>query len=344
MKQKQSGSGLIFAVVLLFVILGMVVTLSSVTVLETKMNQKTKSSVGAFFNADSGVEWALNKISRDSGATIADVFGIQWQEANDYASCPMGGCNVYFLDEKGKVIVLGTDTIDKVKAVRAVGTQGNETQRAIEAAVPPKVVVGLRTNQAGCNGILTTNDTCPSLLYAQPFGGGGVYYDFFLDCDRGEIPSILSPQDCPTESISSDLINPDDLRVGPVACGQYVTTSDTCISLYAWETVSMSGVYSEWFLNCDGTVDYTGKLPHKCPTSSLDEAGFSLDDLRACPENSGGYLTVSDACPPLYYTNEYHEPGVTYRDYFKTCEGNGSQFAPGSEFASFTLCPSNELE
>ncbi|MFA6285465.1 MAG: hypothetical protein WC643_02965 [Parcubacteria group bacterium] len=145
MKQKQQGSGLIFAVVLLFVILGMVVTLSSVTMLETKMNQKTKSSVGAFYNSESGVEWALNQIVNGAGNIDVVFSGING--ATGKKDCPDFGsgtspCSIYFLDSEGKVInsanaqgIRVTDDISNIKAVRSVGTQGVETQRAIEAAV-----------------------------------------------------------------------------------------------------------------------------------------------------------------------------------------------------------------
>jgi len=130
--KKQSGSGLIFAVMLLFVILAIVVTLSSITVLETKMGQKTKSSVGAFFSAESGVEWALNQISSGSGK-IADVFP---KFSENKTSCPAGfSCVVYFLDSDGKVIADPNADISQVRAVRSVGTESGETQRAIEAAV-----------------------------------------------------------------------------------------------------------------------------------------------------------------------------------------------------------------
>ncbi|MFA6285631.1 MAG: hypothetical protein WC643_03850, partial [Parcubacteria group bacterium] len=107
MKQKQRGSGLIFAVVLLFVILGMVVTLSSVTMLETKMNQKTKSSVGAFYNSESGVEWALNQIVNGAGNIDVVFSGIN--ASTGKKDCPDFGrgtspCSIYFLDSEGKVI------------------------------------------------------------------------------------------------------------------------------------------------------------------------------------------------------------------------------------------------
>ena len=138
--KKNKGSGLIFAVILLFVILAMVVTLSSVTVLETKMSQKTKSSVGAFYNSESGVEYTLNKIaSADSNSKINAVPGITFN-SDGSAQCPFGGCNVFLLKGDGTVIKsaeLGSLTVADIKAVRSVGTQntGEVTQRAIEAAV-----------------------------------------------------------------------------------------------------------------------------------------------------------------------------------------------------------------
>ena len=136
--KKQSGSGLIFAVVLLFVILGMVITLSSVTVLETKMNQKTKSSVGAFYNSESGVEWALNKIANSNSDNFLNAIGLTYK-SDGSVTCPVSpDCNVFFLDKDGKVIddsLIAATKVSDIKAVRSVGTQGGETQRAIEAAV-----------------------------------------------------------------------------------------------------------------------------------------------------------------------------------------------------------------
>jgi hypothetical protein len=124
------------------VVLGLVVSLSYVTVMEQKMSQKTKSSVGAFYSSESGIEWALNKIANQANpdtTTIDSAFTglINGQSAN----CPpgIGGpdvCSVYFLGSDGKVLAT-SETIDKIKAVRSVGTNqsGEPTQRAIEAAV-----------------------------------------------------------------------------------------------------------------------------------------------------------------------------------------------------------------
>jgi hypothetical protein len=140
MKTKKSlGSALILTTILLFVILGMVVSLTYVTVMEQKMSGKTKSSVTSFYNAESGIEWVLNKIASNSGTNISSTFGTQWDSANSLVNCPDSfgdnECKIYLLDQDGNVIQNSTTALSEVKAVRSVGTQGQETQRAIEAAV-----------------------------------------------------------------------------------------------------------------------------------------------------------------------------------------------------------------
>ncbi len=137
---EKLGSALLLSSVLLFVVLSMVVTLTYVTVMEQGMSQKTKSTVGAFFNADSGIEWALNKIATlETGVQIGDHTAFNDTDPGDGIPCPVeiGGCVVYLLDEEGKVITEGTKHISDIKAVRAVGKQekGQPTQRAIEAVV-----------------------------------------------------------------------------------------------------------------------------------------------------------------------------------------------------------------
>ncbi|MDP1845426.1 MAG: pilus assembly PilX N-terminal domain-containing protein [Candidatus Moranbacteria bacterium] len=138
MPKKQKGSALIFATIILFSLLAITVTLSAITVQDMKMSQKTKSSTGAFFNADSGVEWALYKITNsDSSVKINSLPGITFN-TDGSAQCPFGGCNVFFLKDDGTVITqaqAGSLYVSDIKAVRSVGTQGAETQRAIEAAV-----------------------------------------------------------------------------------------------------------------------------------------------------------------------------------------------------------------
>jgi hypothetical protein len=135
MKTKK-GSALLLSTILLFVVLTLVVSLSYITVMEQKMSQKTKSSVGSFFNADAGVEWALNKIANSSESTISGTFGV-FNADHSIHDVPAGAnYEVFLLGVDGKVLTSDGD-ISAVKAVRSVGTQstGEATQRAIEAAV-----------------------------------------------------------------------------------------------------------------------------------------------------------------------------------------------------------------
>ena len=137
MKTKK-GSALLLTTILLFVIISMVVSLSSFTILEQKMSQKTKSSTRAFYNSESGIEWALNKITQSTEADINATFGITTPQNGIDCPAIIGGadnCKIYLLSSEGKVITNGALTLSNVKAVRSVGTQNQETQRAIEAAV-----------------------------------------------------------------------------------------------------------------------------------------------------------------------------------------------------------------
>lgn len=140
MKTKpKRGAILLLTTILLFVLLGMVVSLSYVTVMEQKMSGKTKSSVGSFYSAESGVEWTLNKIANPTGTTIADTFGSARFNSDYSVKCPdtfgTDVCKIFLLDQDGKVITNSNADLSLVKAVRSVGNQGGDTQRAIEAAV-----------------------------------------------------------------------------------------------------------------------------------------------------------------------------------------------------------------
>jgi hypothetical protein len=147
--KTKHGSALIFATIILFSLLAITVTLSAITVSDMKMSQKTKSTTGAFSNADSGVEWALNKIANtDQDTSVTTGFTLDTAGAT---ACPGGfSCNIYLLKADGTVIK-STDGLKfaDIKAVRSVGTQGADTQRAIEAAVAQSAG-GIGTYQLIC--------------------------------------------------------------------------------------------------------------------------------------------------------------------------------------------------
>jgi len=157
----------------MFVILSMVVSLTYVTVMEQKMSQKTKSSVGAFYGAESGVEWALNKIANATDDTaLINTLGLTFDSTTYAANCPFEGCKVYFLGSDGKVLNPSANTVSSIKAVRSVGTQGQETQRAIEAAV---AVAGEEKYQVDCFtlGSCCRMDTTTGKTICYVWNGGG---------------------------------------------------------------------------------------------------------------------------------------------------------------------------
>jgi hypothetical protein len=190
---KNKGTGLVITIVMLFVILSAVVFLVSIAALETKMGQGTKSSIGAFYNSESGVEWALNKIASNSD-TIADAFP-GFDTTLKKVDCPAGigganTCMVYFLDEEKKVIGESSADISEIAAVRSIGSQntGDINQWTIEAAVAAPVVpicktqidgIGINGNSAeakcsdlGENYVLVTGGcdswTSPSTVESYP--------------------------------------------------------------------------------------------------------------------------------------------------------------------------------
>jgi hypothetical protein len=145
MKTKHSrASALLLATILLFAILTVIISLSSVTVMEMKMGQKGKSSVASFYDAESGVEWALHTVASSNGNlnTVFNSTNGNAPATDGSVACPSGitstGCKVYFLKADGTAITqtdFTTLSFADVRSVRSIGQEGNETQRAIEAAV-----------------------------------------------------------------------------------------------------------------------------------------------------------------------------------------------------------------
>jgi uncharacterized protein (TIGR02145 family) len=222
--KTNRGSALLLTTILMFVILSMVVSLTYVTVMEQKMSQKTKSSVGAFYGAESGVEWALNQISttvNPDTTTIQTKFGAL--AANGSKACPFGSCDVYFLDKDGKVIVLATLHVADIKAVRSVGS-GSETQRAIEAAVPVRLIgpdgLTYKTvfgadgkywldRNLGATQVATAYDDSASYGYLYQWGRGFDGHQI----PTSSITTTLSPTDTPGHAnFISVLASPWDWR------------------------------------------------------------------------------------------------------------------------------------
>jgi len=149
-------SSLVFAATLLFLILGTVVALSSLTALETKISQKNQSSSETLSNAGSGAEWALKKIA---GADKPDetLIGSLFSAASDdkTIACPPDlGCEVYFLKADGSVADPAVSFVSDIADIRSVGARGEENrQAAVEEALAAP-------SGGGCVVLYTYNDFC----------------------------------------------------------------------------------------------------------------------------------------------------------------------------------------
>jgi len=204
MNQKHKGAILLLTTILLFVLLGMVVSLSYVTVMEQKMSQKTKSSVGSFYNSESGIEWALNKIANSSG-TIISAFSTF---SGGKAPCPSGfSCDIFLLDTDGKVITNSNADLSLVKAVRSVGSQGGETQRAIEAAVA--------SGGGGCYVSYKNDPTDAACVAGFKNKGSAGGYGYCHDCGSYSSYSFLRP---PNGVCSSGWCYDGDIGQAYVCC------------------------------------------------------------------------------------------------------------------------------
>jgi hypothetical protein len=228
-KKHHRASALLLATILLFAILTIIISLSSVTVMEMKMSQKGKTSVASFYDAESGVEWALHKVSTSTG-NLSTAFPTPATDGSVTCPSEVGatGCKVYFLKSDGTTVAqadFASTTFADIQAVRSVGREGNDTQRAIEAAVadttvcsavpkeiesveqsPASIVAALTycRNKGGCWHLpsieelmyFTGSDSDTSYLWAGSFWGNRSYAMLRLsdgrtdniDCEPGSCP------------------------------------------------------------------------------------------------------------------------------------------------------------
>lgn len=129
-------------VIILVNALIIVTAISTISILERKINSRTKNSTPAFQAADSGVEWILFEVeAADTTDTLEVVFGTGEMDAQGRLQCPgsLGvDCEFYFVDELGVIITNDATTLADVEAVRVVGKFGEQEEqasRAIEAVL-----------------------------------------------------------------------------------------------------------------------------------------------------------------------------------------------------------------
>lgn len=158
MYKNQKGSALLLSVILIFTILYIIISLSYNVVIEQKITQKTKESVSSFFNADSGIEWAIDEIIQKKDMNISDIFPGFSENSSGKIDCPFTDikCHIYLLDDAGKVITVDGPS-SNIKTIRSVGMKDDRTFRAIEAPVTicPKNFIKVPGNSQ-----LGTSDFC----------------------------------------------------------------------------------------------------------------------------------------------------------------------------------------
>jgi Tfp pilus assembly protein PilX len=137
--QKEEGSALVLAIIVLVNALFIVVTVSSIAIVERQMSSKNRSSTLAFQAADSGIEYILGIVKESSDQEISSLC-----QAFSNGECVIDpekfgnldlSVKIYFLDGDGNVIEDENTKLSDVESARSVGTSGEgsfETTRAVE--------------------------------------------------------------------------------------------------------------------------------------------------------------------------------------------------------------------
>ncbi|MCX6765710.1 MAG: hypothetical protein NT136_01995 [Candidatus Moranbacteria bacterium] len=139
-KQKISGSILVFTLIVLFIILATAIGIASVTVIERKTAGTTGKSTAGFQVADSGAEVILQKIYKDDSLTdlnsLAASLGTTCSNGTISGSISSGkDYTVTFYDDADPAVIVPCgDPVSNVAKIKSVGTYAG-TSRAIEVAV-----------------------------------------------------------------------------------------------------------------------------------------------------------------------------------------------------------------
>ena len=154
-KNNQKGSILVLTLLALVSALSIAVALSTVSIIERKMTTKSRKSVTAFQVANSGVEWAMQKINNAGvNDTVETIFGDT--ASSGEVSCPTelfpdkssSSCKIVLLQrntspgaEPGSRVKINSNIkVGDIVAIRSRGYLGSgseEVGRALEAYAMP---------------------------------------------------------------------------------------------------------------------------------------------------------------------------------------------------------------
>lgn len=150
LREENRGSILILTMLALVGAISIAVAMSSISIVERKMTTKSRKSTTAFQSANSGIEWAMEKINdAEREETINDVFDVT-PDPNGQIDCPDNlfsdssglSCKVTFLKRVAgqRVLIVNDELMENVVAIRSSGTFGTDTEqvgRALEAYAMP---------------------------------------------------------------------------------------------------------------------------------------------------------------------------------------------------------------
>jgi len=135
-KKINSGSVLVFTLIVLFIGVAAALGIASTTVISQKMAGTTGKSVGSFQVADSGAEIVLQKIYKGGFSTISElgICNTGTKVVSDEISTGKE-YQVAFFDDSDPAVQLGCDSnISDIAKIKSTGTYAS-TSRAVEMAV-----------------------------------------------------------------------------------------------------------------------------------------------------------------------------------------------------------------
>lgn len=186
-KTSKKGSALVFSLIVMFIILGAALGVTSISVIEQKNSSATGKSTQAFQVADSAVELVLKKaVSDPQGTNLNNLGGTCASGVVSGVSVSGGLATLTFSDINGALVDDCLTTLSEVTEVKSVATYSSTT-RAIGAAVAAGT---LSWNDLSLTGNWGNDNSYDKAQYAKDARTGIVYLrgaarlsSGFITCD-----------------------------------------------------------------------------------------------------------------------------------------------------------------
>ena len=139
-EQKQKGSALVFALIMLSIMIVVAVGSFSASMIDQKTSGDTTKSVSSFQAANTGIEVVLDRVLKNPGVLLTDpLIGAACVGGNLIVSGSVDAGNtktykVALLDDAGISVPCATAKTEDVKSLKSVGEFGG-TVRAVSVSV-----------------------------------------------------------------------------------------------------------------------------------------------------------------------------------------------------------------